>query len=248
MKNENIKYTFYKSIADFSPCYKQGRKMNGLPTGIVIHSTGCKNPALGRWVKSNGTDAIHTNIFKNYFGGEGNGDVTPHAVAGLDEYGNVAIAQILPYTMMCYGCGSGKNGSYNTDHIQIEMAEGYYGNTDGYFDKIIDAVIQWCADLCEEFKIDVDEIVGHAEAHAAGYASNHGDPQPWFDECRPGYTMDKFRADVRDELTERAGKKPTNDATIHYVVQAGAFSSYENAKAHADKLKAAGFDCFVKIV
>lgn len=240
-----MSYLFYRIIADFSPCYKAYKKMNGLPEGIIIHSTGAQNPNLGRWVYNGNEKNIANNPNYNYFGGKYNQDVTPHAVAGRCVDGRTAIVQILPYEIMCWGCGTGIRGSYNKSHIQIEIAEDY-SNDPEYFNNIICDVIKWCADLVIEYNIDIDDIIGHAEAHKMGYASNHGDPEPYFNRCRPGYTMYDFRNDVENEIKERLGYKPPSDNDVKYIVQAGAFSNYENAKAHAAKLKSAGFECFVK--
>lgn len=238
-------YTLYKQIADFSQCYKTAKKMNGLPTGIVIHSTGAANPNLGRWVYRGRNENIQINPNVNYFGGKYNPDVVPHAVAGQCVDGTIAIAQILPYNVMCWGCGSGKNGSYNRDHIQIEIAEDY-DNSPFYFTNIISVVTEWCADLVLEFGIEIDDIVGHAEAHKAGYASNHGDPEPYFNRCCRGFTMDDFRRMVNDIVIEKRGNKPPTDANVKYTVQVGAFSNYDNAKKFAEKVRNAGFECFVK--
>ena len=49
--------------------------------------------------------------------------------------------------------------------------------------------------MCREFGWTADQITGHYEAHALGYASNHGYPASWikhFDD-----SMDKFRARVQ---------------------------------------------------
>lgn len=223
---------FFTAYATFSECYKIGKKRSGLPGGIIIHSTGAKNPYLKRYVLDEKRCGV--NPYKNYMGSDvaaqsGN-TTTPHAVAGLDVNGEFAIAQILPYNMCCYGCA----GTGNQSHIQIEICEDYE-NSKQYCTNILEMVAKWCAELCEEYKIDVDDIISHKEAHALGIASNHGDPEHWI--TAHGYTMDDFREMVRNW---------TKTTSVFYRVQIGAFAVRENADKFLEKVKAAGFtDAFI---
>lgn len=235
-------YRIVTATAFFSNAYKSGNTLNGAPKGIVIHSTGAENPNLWRW--ANNPAEFGENPNKNYFGGENDDrDVTPHCVLGLDKYGNYCIAQLLPYNRRPYGCGSGKNGSFNTSHIQIEIAENY-GLTEKYMRDTIDIAADWCADLCIAYPtIDIDNIVSHKEAAEMGYASNHGDPEHWWNKY--GYNMDLFRDLVREK--KKAKLDVSNDDTKpRYTVQVGAFVHYDNAKAFAVDLKKKGIDAFVK--
>ena len=57
---------------------------------------------------------------------------------------------------------------------------------------------EYCAYLCKLYGWDASCITSHVEAHAAGYASNHADPEKWmkhFDD-----NMNKFRARVSARL------------------------------------------------
>lgn len=224
---------FFTAYADFSECYKVGAKINGLPQGIIIHSTGAKNPHLKRYVKD--VKRCGVNPYNNYMGSEvaakaGN-TTTPHAVAGLDINGEFAIAQILPYNMCCYGCA----GTGNKTHIQIEICEDYE-NSKQYCYNILQMVAKWCAELCEQYKIDIDDIISHKEAHALGIASNHGDPEHWI--AAHGYTMDDFRDWVREWARLPA---------ITYSVQLGAFSVRENAEKFLKTVQIDFPDAFIKI-
>lgn len=233
-------YKFKKSIVTDSQCYNSAGDRNGLPSGILIHGTGCENPWLHRWVKGDGVD-ISFNPNHNYYGGKNNPICTPHAAAGLTDDGEICIVQILPYTKKCWGCGSGVNGSFNSSHIQIEVSQ-CIARGEQYCKDIFRAVAEWCADLCVEFKLSPSDIVSHKEAHALGYASNHGDPENWLDEF--DLSMNWFRGMVQVYLDDRTGKTPDNAA--NWAVQVGAFSIRQNAVNYAAELrKKYNIDCFV---
>jgi len=98
-----------KAFATWGGCYKANRKMpGGRPTGVVVHSTGCNNPNLKRYV--NLPSVCGENVYKNYFGNDGT-DVNPHAVIGKGKNGAVKCVQILPFDICCWGCGRGSKGS-----------------------------------------------------------------------------------------------------------------------------------------
>ena len=227
---------YFKAYATFSECYNIGNKINGLPQGIVIHSTAAKNEKLSRYV----LDEVHcgVNPYQNYMGSEnaakGGNYTTPHAVAGLDINGNFAIANILPYNIKCYGCGQGSRGSYNDTHIQIEICEDT-ANDRKYCEGILDLVAQWCGYICNEFLIDPDDIVSHSEAHKLGYASNHADPEHWI--SAHGYSLNWLRDMARRYMIKQ---------DRIYTVQVGAFRLYDNALDMVQRLRAAGFEAFIK--
>lgn len=221
------------ATAVWSECYKAGKALN--PTGIVIHSTGADNEYLRRYCKNE--QALGKNKYNNFWGtgsvSEQENRGIPHAAVGLDKNGSVAIAQVLPFDMRCWGCGSGAKGSYNTSHIQLEICEDGLNNKD-YFSKAFDKAAQFCAYLMEKYPaIKISSIVSHKEAHAKGYASNHGDPDHWLAEF--GLDMDWFRKCV--------GKYTAPDKI--YRVQTGAFYDRNNAEKYLEKLKKAGFNGFI---
>lgn len=212
---------------------------NGFPEGIIVHSTGANNPALKRYVNAPGICGENPN--KNYFGGENSDDVTPHGVIGKDKNGTVKAAQILPYDICCWGCGSGKNGSYNYKpaYIQFEIAED--GLTDSvYFDRAFDLMAQVCAELMKQFPtIKLENVISHKEAAARGYASNHGDPENWLSKF--GKDMNWFRNKVKGYITAPAASEKDS----LYRVQIGAFRSRQNAENYLKEAKAKGFDRFI---
>lgn len=169
-------------------------------TGIVLHSTGANNPQLRRYVQPTPGDeryeglleALGTNVNQNDWNREGQ-DYGMHAFVGKLADGTVAAVQTLPWDSFLWGCGCGRNGSYNSSHIQIEICE---DTTDAdYTKQAYWAAAELCAHLCKLFSIPVERIVSHHEAALAGYADTHADPEHWWG--RFGCSMAGFREDVQ---------------------------------------------------
>ncbi len=225
-----------KAIADWSDCYKSGKPLIN-PTGIVVHSTGADNEYLRRYC--NNEQALGKNKYGNFWGTGSSTEQAdrgiPHAAIGLDINQNIAIAQVMPFNMRCWGCGSGKNGSYNISHLQFEICEDDTENGE-YFTKAFDKAAQFCAYLMEKFPtIKTENIVSHREAALKGYASNHGDPDHWL--AKFGKDMNWFRELVR--------KYSGSETKKIYRVQMGSFNSRANAENYLSRLKKAGFDGFI---
>lgn len=205
-----------------NPCYKAGKKIT--PTGIVVHSTGANNPNLKRYVGPD--DGILGNNQYNNHWNNSNANKCMHAFIGKVADGRVMVYQTLPWDHRCWGVGSGKYGSYNNSHIQFEICEDGL-NDENYYNEAFDLAKRLCAFLCEKFGIDTDNVVGHYEAAAAGYGSDHADPRNW--QKNFGGSMKQFRADVNallgkvDASTTEAGKKPETqqEAENIYTVQKG---------------------------
>lgn len=186
-----------------NPCYTLARHI--APTGIVVHSTGANNPYIKRYVGPD--DGI---LGKNKYGNHWNDkDATKcvHAFIGKVADGTVKVYNTLPWNYRCWGAGSGKKGSYNASHIQFEICED--GKADeAYYREAFALAARLCAFLCQLYSIKVENVVGHYEAHAAGYASNHGDPRNW--QTKFGGSMDAFRAEVAALI---GGENITADVT-----------------------------------
>lgn len=217
----------FNAIATFSDCYKKNQKMpKGVPEGIVVHSTGANNPYLKRYVNS--PTICGVNPEKNWFGGLGSETVIPHGVVGKDKNGAVKAAQLLPYNICCWGCGTGSKGSYNYNpaYIQFEIAED--GLTDSaYFNSAFDLMAQIGAELMRTYpSIRVENIVSHKEACARGYASNHGDPENWLSKF--GKDMNWFRDKVKGYLK-------TDGSASSNAVKTVKFSPRLTAPSAADK-------------
>lgn len=168
--------------------------------GIVVHSSGANNPELRRYVQPTRGSADYWNLMAkigtNQYGNDWNSaqqSYGMHAFVGKLADGTVAAVQTLPWDSFLWGCGSGKNGSYNASHIQFEICE---DTTDAkYTREAYKVAAEMCAELCREFGIQPKDIVGHHEAHELGYASNHGDPTHWW--MMHAMSMDNFRRDVQ---------------------------------------------------
>lgn len=172
-----------------NPCYISGRKIK--PTGIVVHSTGANNPYLKRYV---GPDdgILGKNQYNNHWN-KASATKCLHAWIGKAADGSVKVYQTLPWDYRCWGVGSGKKGSYNASHIQFEICEDDKKD-EAYYKEAFTLAQQLCAYLCDLYGIKNENIVGHYEAHAAGYGSNHSDPKPW--QKKHKGSMAQYRADV----------------------------------------------------
>lgn len=181
-----------------NPCYKAGRTIK--PSGIVVHSTGANNAFIRRYV---GPDDGILGLNKNgNHWNKASATKCVHAFIGKVADGSVRIYQTLPWNYRPWGVGSGKNGSYNATHIQFEICED--GLTDEeYYNQAFTLAKELCAFLCAEYGISPDNVVGHYEAAAAGYGSNHADPRNW--QRKFGGSMEQFRADVRALLGQVDG-------------------------------------------
>lgn len=185
----------YKIIFTNNDCYKASQKMT--PRGIVVHSTGCNNPYLSRYVAPD-NGVIGKNLYGNDWNRPGE-DVCVHAFIGKDKNGAVKTVQTLPFDVCCWGVGRGYNGSYNYNpaYIQFEMCEDDLSDN-AYCKSTYNKAVEFCAYLCKQYNIPVNNIVSHYEAHLQGYGSDHIDPTNWWK--YHNLTMDMFRAVVKKKI------------------------------------------------
>ena len=218
----------FEAYARNNGAFKAARPMpTGSPAGIIIHSTGANNPNLRRYV--NLPEICGENPYKNYFD-RPDSNVCPHAVIGKDKNGEVKAAKLLPWNVCCWGCGSGSKGSYNYNpaYIQIEICEDAL-NDRAYFEEAFGLAVQLCQRLMKNYpSILPENVISHKEAHARGYASNHGDPEHWL--ARFGKNIDWFRSLVAPEKQVRI----TAEITV------------EQSKADEVSAKLRGLGCSVK--
>ena len=212
--------------------YKSGNTIK--KTGIVVHSSGANNQELRRYVnpairQTDGMGVILPEgkrwdrfqalqaIGTNQYGNDWNRASQPygmHAFVGKLADGTVTAVQTLPWDSFLWGCGSGKNGSYNASHIQFEICE---DTTDREYTKAAyEAAVELCAYLCRAFEIPVNKIRSHRESHMDGYASAHVDPEHWWSLC--GYTMDSFREAVARAMGRNERPDPV-ETTVQNAVQ-----------------------------
>lgn len=168
------------------------------PLGAVLHSIGCPQPSA--LVLAKGWNVA-------------NKPVAVHAVLQADG----TVYQCLPWNFRGWHAG----GIANDTHIGVEMTEPdciAYDAENGYKLTILDreralvfvrqtykAAVELFADFCKRFgwnPLKDGVILSHAECHARGIGSNHGDPEHLWNALRTGYTMDSFRADVLKKMKE----------------------------------------------
>lgn len=226
-----------------SDCYGSGRKAI-TPVGIVVHSTGANNTNIKRYSQPSSDDKNRAELLK-VIGENTNGnhwnrpkvEKAVHYFIGKLADGSVATVKNLPEDIAPWGCGKGKNGSYNyapTGHIQFEVCEDNLKDK-AYFEKVYKEATELCADICKRYGWKSSVIVSHSEAHKKGYGSNHADIDHWLKKF--GLTMDDFRDEV-DKLLAPKG-------TTIYRVQVGAYSKKANAENMMNQLKKKGFDAII---
>lgn len=233
-------------------CYKAAKKIIK-PAGIVVHSTGCNNPYLKRYVNPVKSqkyyDEVIADIGKNAYDNHWNHSVAEmkrsvcvHGFIGLNASGEVETYQTLPFNYCCWGVGSGKVGSFNYNpvaHIQFEICEdGLRDET--YFNKAMKEAQEFCAYLCKTYSLSAGSICSHAEAYKLGYGSNHNDCDFWLSKF--GKDMDWFRDQVETLLSSATQPKQV------YRVQVGEYKSRTNAELMMKKLKDLGFNAKIKTV
>ena len=157
--------------------------------------------------------------------------------------GSVGCAQMLPDNYACWGCGSGKKGSYNyypTQYIQFEICEDGLTNKD-YFLATKNLAVQFVVDFCKKYGWSSKNITSHNEARLAGYASSHVDPTNWWKNF--SYTMDDFRAEVQEILDYGEPYAPSLNETVKFI----GTKQWTNANKADDKfVKATPCEAVVK--
>lgn len=192
--------------------------------GVLWHSTGANNEYIKRYVQpyddselKEHDDNTYTNkewltiLGKNPYNNDWN---HVSRSAGLncwigkfaDE--SVGTVQTMPWDFKPWGCGSGPNGSCNNGWIQFEICEDSLTDKK-YFEAIYTEACELTAYLCWLYHINpqgtviyngvtVPTILCHADSHALGLGSNHGDVLHWFKKY--GKTMEDVKKDVTQIL------------------------------------------------
>ncbi len=228
-------------------CYKKYGTCHLEPVGIVLHSTDPTEdgtlsrfvqPVAGQTGEINGKLATEVELFhalgKNKYGNHWNRsgvEKAVHYMIGLDGAGEMTIARTLYDNMPCWGAGSGPKGSFNGCYkgdatpplyIQIEMIEDKSASL-AHCRDLYSKALWLCSYLIKKYPKIGKNIVSHKEAHALGYASDHGDPEGYWKRAKSGYTMDGFRNDVLEQLQEPLYKDVPPDAWYaEYVAKATA--------------------------
>ncbi|MDO4313777.1 MAG: SPOR domain-containing protein [Eubacteriales bacterium] len=230
-----------------NPCLATGATCKKI--GIQIHTIGC----------AQGTAQSVYNSMNNpgYMAGV-------HYLVDSDVAGKVL--QTMPETIRSWA-----DGGYGNDHlITIEICESDYMSyaggasfsitnsaafradiTRGY-----QTAVLLCADICKRYGWNPQAklpsglylISSHDEGRRAGLSTAHVDPTHVWEKL--GFTMDKFRADVKAAMggsTIAPDPQPAVPDTkpYYYKVQAGAFKEKTKADKLCTELKGKGFDAFV---
>ena len=182
-------------------CYQAGTPLT--PRGIMLHSVGTPQPSA----------AVFARSFNQYQ--PGGASVCVHAFAQADG----TVYQTLPWEMRGWHCG----GSANSTHIGVEMTEPSAGMTYAEAAEQIagtyHTAVELFAELCKQYELDPAQdgvIIGHAEGHRRGVASNHADPELLWRTYDMGYTMNGFRRDVAAAMAAKNTDTDEEDDMVRY--------------------------------
>jgi len=224
----------------FTKCdsYKAATKIT--PKGVMVHSTGCNNPNLKRYV---GPDdgLLGKNTLGNHWNKPKKGKST-HAFIGKLKDGTIATYQVLPWDYKAGHCGKGKKGSGNDTYIAFEICEDNLKNAE-YFQTVYQEAVELTAYLCKQYNLNPmtdGVVICHSEGYKRGIASNHSDVMHWFP--KHGKSMDTFRQDVAALLSEGKNTE-TKDKEVYCKVDVRVLkngASGADVKAMQVLLEAAG--------
>lgn len=184
-------------------CYQAGAPLR--PRGLMLHSIGCPQPNA----------AVIARYYNQYQ--PGGQSVCVHAFVQADG----TVYQTLPWEMRGWHCG----GTANSTHIGIEMTEPSagvpYAEAAEQITGTYRAAVALFARLCGTYGLEPladGVIIGHAEGHRRGVASNHADPTYLLDTYGMGFTMDGFRAAVAEAMAGAKEEEEETDMTRYNTV------------------------------
>ena len=185
-----------EAIATENKCYQAGAVL--YPRGIMLHSVGCAQPSA----------AVFARNFNQYQ--PGGQSVCVHAFVQADG----TVYQTLPWETRGWHCG----GAANNTHIGVEMTEPPvgipYAEAAEQITGTYHTAVELFAQLCEMYGLNPLKdgvIIGHAEGHRRGVASNHADPEYLWDAYGMGFTMDSFRYDVAVAMAAKNAPETGDD-------------------------------------
>ena len=185
-------------------CYKKGRMIK--VTKIIVHSTDAINPYLKRYVQPN-KFGIGVNKYNNDWNRSGIAKCVGAMIGLLDDGETICTVRTLPYSMRNWGCGKGKNGTYNDCADQFEILE---GDTIEYFNKVWKEAVEYSAYLLKYYNLTINALTTHDYVGKIGYGSNHDDPHKYFKKY--GKTWTDFKHAVKTQLMSMT------DDTFRYEV------------------------------
>ena len=203
-----------EAFAAKNKCYQAGAAL--VPRGIMLHSIGTPQPSA----------AALARYFDQYQ--PGGQSVCVHAFAQADG----TVYQTLPWEMRGWHCG----GAANNTHIGIEMTEPgagmAYAEAAAQITGTYRTAVALFAQLCGVYGLDPladGVIIGHAEGHRRGVASNHADPEYLWQQYGMGYTMDGFRTDVAAAMAAKNTDEEDDDMIRYHSI--GEMPSYYRDEA-----------------
>ena len=162
-------------------CYKANKRRK--PTGIQVHSVGCKGTDRNRWRSWN------------------NSRIEKCANAIVDTRG---IMQTLDWDVRPWLSGKGSKGNANDWCVGFEICEPSKAKDTVYAaEYLYNCVVYLCTELCKMYDIEPTEIKCHSELHAEKCASNHADVTHWWGKRGTAwehYNMYTLRRDVAKNL------------------------------------------------
>lgn len=173
---------------------------------LMLHSLGCAR-------KSADYQAERWNV-------ESNNNAIAHAVIDSEDG---YTRQVLRWDMRSWHCGNPGNNLA----IGVEMCESdaiKYDKPKAWQFSILDretalrhcetaynGAVELFAYLCRLFNLDpFKAILSHKEGSKLGIASDHVDPEHYWNGLGIGYTMDGFREDVAAKMAEQEPEDPTD--------------------------------------
>lgn len=212
----NELYPIEKYYMTKNRCYKANKRRK--PTGIQVHSVGCKGTDRNRWRRWN-TSTIEK-----------------CANAIIDTHG---IMQTLDWDVRPWLSGKGKNGNANDWCVGFEICEPSKANDTVYAaEYLYGCVVYLCTELCKMYGINPAAIKCHSELHAEGCASNHADVTHWWGKkgtAWENYNMYTLRRDVARNLGTTI--KPEFKSSMRKG------STGECVYLLQEKLNALGYEC-----
>ena len=197
-------------------CYRANKRRK--PTGIQVHSVGCKGTNRDRWRRWN-TSSIEK-----------------CANAIIDTNG---IMQTLDWDVRPWLSGKGKNGNANDTYVGFEICEPATKNDTAYAaEYLYNCVVYLCTELCKEYGIAPENIKCHSELHSMGMASNHSDVTHWWG--KKGTAWEHYTMyTLRDDVAKNLGKKIPYDTNV--TLKNG--NAGTNVYKLQELLNALGYDC-----
>lgn len=179
----------------------------------------------------------HAAVVNASLAGLGNGFANPAAQAsanyGIDSNGNVGM-----FVEEKNRAWTSSNRDNDMRAVTIEVANSGGAPDWQVSDKALAALIDLCVDICKRNGIPRLNFTGDASGNLTMHCYFAATA------CPGPYLKSKFSY-IAQEVNKRLAPQPTTSDKL-YKVQVGAYSVKANADAMLAKLKAAGFDGYIK--